>query len=88
MMRGKIKNVSRQKAIVIQPALVVARRQYIPSQNSAAKVMGTIHVNSSCLNISSIVTEIITAPSTTMPPVIRPRRRHSRSPACGLKYGT
>ena len=74
--------------MVIQPARVVARRQYMPSQNSAAKVMGTIQVNSSCLNMSSMVTEMMTAPNTTMPPVMRPRRRHSRSPAMGLTYGT
>ena len=73
---------------MIQPALVVARRQYMPSQNKAAKVMGTIQVSSSCLNMSSMVTDTTTAPSTTMAPVTRPSRRHSCSEAFGLPYGT
>ncbi|MBL4640458.1 MAG: hypothetical protein JKX86_01470 [Verrucomicrobiales bacterium] len=49
---GSTRKNSRQKVNVIHAALVVARRQYIPTQNTAAKSIGTIHVNCRLANMS------------------------------------
>ena len=86
--RGSTKKLTRQNTMVVHPAFVVALLQYIPTQNKAAKVIGTIQVNWSCLNMSSMVTEMTTAPKTTIPPVKRPSETHSLSVAFGLMKGT
>ena len=62
--QGITKNVRRQKIIVDQVAALVARRQYIPSQNGAATSSGTRQVNSSCLKTSIMVSETMTAATT------------------------
>ena len=49
---GSTKKNSRQKVNVIHAPPVVARRQYIPTQNTAAKSIGTIHVSCRLANIS------------------------------------
>ncbi len=49
---GSTRKNSRQKVNVTHAALVVARRQYIPTQNTAAKSIGTIHVSCRLANMS------------------------------------
>ena len=49
---GSTKKNNRQNVNVIHAAPVVARRQYIPTQKTAANSIGTIHVSCRLANIS------------------------------------
>ena len=49
---GRMRKKSRQNVNVIHAAEVVARRQYMPTQNTAAKSIGTIQVSCRLLNMS------------------------------------
>ncbi len=79
------KNTSATKITLAQAAPVVALRQYIPTQNGAAKSMGTFHVSCNCSNTSISANDITTAPAITITPVIRPSRTYCRSVASGLR---
>ena len=72
------------KPTVPQAAAVVARRQYMPTQNGAANSMGTTQVSCNCLNTSINDHEMSTAPTITIPPVIRPSIMYCFSEALGL----
>ena len=81
---GSTKNATVENASVNHAAGRVARRQYIPAQNGAAKMIGSSTAILNCSKMFKKHSEITTPAAMTSTPTIRPTRMHCFSPASGL----